>query len=71
MALRNPPIDGSGNNIPEPDYIDNWHGKPIGYLTRGELIDALDWCCKELRKHNEDYHHQSPCVTIPGNPPVK
>lgn len=51
--------------------ITNWHGRPIGELSRGELIDALDWCVKELRKHNEDYHHQSPRVTIPGNPPVK
>lgn len=49
------------------DYITNWHGKPIDYLTRGELVDALDWCVKELRKHNEDYHHQSPRVTTPGN----
>lgn len=48
------------------DYITNWHGKPINYLTRGELVDALDWCVKELRKHNEDYHHQSPRVTA-GN----
>ena len=49
------------------DYITNWHGKPISGMSRGELTDALDWCVKELRKHNEDYHHQSPRVTIPGN----
>ena len=43
----------------EPPYINNWHGKPIGELTRGELIDALDWCCKELKRHNEEYAHKS------------
>ena len=32
------------------DYIDNWHGKPIGSLSRGELIDALDWCVRRIRK---------------------
>lgn len=57
--MRNPPADGSGRNIPDPDYITNWHGKPIDYLSRGELVDALDWCVKELRKHNSDYHHRS------------
>lgn len=41
------------------DYITNWHGKPIGNLSRGELVDALDWCVKELRKHNAEYHHVS------------
>ncbi len=49
------------------NYITNWHGRPIGDMSRGELVDALDWCVKELRKHNEDYHHYSPRVTSPGN----
>jgi hypothetical protein len=31
--------------------IDNWHGKPIGDLTRGELIDALEWCVGKLREY--------------------
>lgn len=55
MVLRNAPADGQGQNIPDADYIT----KPIGDLTRGELVDALDWCCKELRKHNEEYQHRS------------
>lgn len=33
------------------DHIDNWHGKPIGDMTRGELVDALDWCVSELRRY--------------------
>lgn len=41
------------------DYITNWYGKPISDLSRGDLVDALDWCVKELRKHNAEYHHQS------------
>lgn len=41
------------------ERISTWHGKPIGSMTRGQLIDALDWCVEELRKHNGDYHHIS------------
>jgi hypothetical protein len=36
-----------------PDF-DNWHGKPIGNMSRGELIDALEWCVKRLRISNDD-----------------
>lgn len=36
------------------DKIDNWHGKPIGELSRGELIDALDWCVKEMRRRDQE-----------------
>lgn len=41
------------------DYITHWLGKPVYYMTRAELTDALNCCVKELLKHNSDYHHQS------------
>lgn len=44
------------------DRIDNWHGKPIGDLSRGELIDALDWCVKELRRYQQGENRQ---VAVP------
>lgn len=33
-----------------PDF-NNWHGKPLGNMSRGELIDALEWCVGELRRY--------------------
>jgi len=30
--------------------FNNWHGKPVGDMSRGELIDALAWCVTELRR---------------------
>jgi hypothetical protein len=34
--------------------FDNWHGKPLGQMSRGELIDALAWCVTELRALGSD-----------------
>lgn len=48
------------------DYITNWHGKPISDLSRGELVDALDWCVKQLREHNAEYQHRSQIPVRPS-----
>ncbi len=29
--------------------FNNWNGRPLGEMSRGELIDALAWCVTELR----------------------
>lgn len=31
--------------------FNNWMGKPLGDMSRGELIDALAWCVNELKKY--------------------
>lgn len=36
------------------DRITTWCGKSIGDMTRGELIDALDWCCKRMRANYQE-----------------
>lgn len=39
---------------PAPDEpITDWHGEPIGNLSRGRLIDALSWCVARLREQNK------------------
>jgi hypothetical protein len=33
----------------ESPKFNNWMGKPLGDMSRGELIDALAWCIDQLR----------------------
>jgi hypothetical protein len=41
--------DDCRRKFEERPEFDNWHGKPLGQMSRGELIDALTWCVTELR----------------------
>jgi|SRR5882672_3754975 len=36
--------------LEERPEFNNWNGKPLGEMSRGEMIDALAWCVTELRK---------------------
>lgn len=32
-----------------------WMGKPVKDMTREELIDALNWSAREIRKMQDDH----------------
>jgi hypothetical protein len=37
-----------------PETVSQWRGKPIDELSREELVEALNWCGRELQEIRAD-----------------
>ena len=47
-------FDDCRSKFEERPEFNNWNGKPLGDMSRGELLDALAWCVQQLKGHTND-----------------